>query len=316
MPVSQEILVSENGVSLTVRREDLIDAEIPGNKFRKLKYNLDQARSQGKKLLLTFGGAYSNHIDAVAAAGKRFGLETVGIIRGEELVEKIVENPTLSRAAANGMRLKFVTRAEYKLKNSKAFLDRLEKEFGEFYLLPEGGTNELAVKGCEEILTGDDAKFDYICCAVGTGGTLAGLINSSKAEQMVLGFPILKADLRADISKWTTRINWELIAGYEFGGYGKVDGRLIQFINGQMKQNSLPLDPIYTGKMLFGVMDLISTGYFREGSMILAIHTGGLQGIEGINRQLQIKNLPIIEINDKENFPAGPCDDRTQLFKQ
>lgn len=298
MVTSQDILLPGFGVSLTVRREDLVDPEISGNKLRKLKYNLQQVRHQGKKILLTFGGAYSNHIDAVAAAGKRFGYSTVGIIRGEELVDKIVENPTLSRAAANGMHLKFVSRNDYRQKLTDGFLRALEKEFGDFYLLPEGGTNALAVKGCEEILTNADADFDYICCAVGTGGTLAGLINSTAEGQKVLGFPSLKADLAPDIRRWTSKTNWQLVTGYEFGGYGKIDPKLVAFINQTRKMHLLPLDPIYTGKMFFGVMDMIETGYFPAGSRILAIHTGGLQGIAGANARLQSKNSPLIDIDD------------------
>jgi 1-aminocyclopropane-1-carboxylate deaminase len=219
-------------ISLTVKREDLLHPHISGNKFRKLKYNILEARQQGKTSLLTFGGAFSNHIAATAAAGKEYGFTTIGIIRGEELVNKIGDNPTLAFAQSCGMVLKFVTRDEYRLKTDPQFVEELQEEFGDFYLVPEGGTNALAVKGCEEILTAEDEQFTHICCAVGTGGTLSGLINSAKPNQQVLGFPALKGEgLLDDICKFAPKGNWQLVNDYHFGGYGKVTQELIVFIN-------------------------------------------------------------------------------------
>ncbi|GAA4932337.1 pyridoxal-phosphate dependent enzyme [Algibacter agarivorans] len=289
-------LPKETGVELFIKREDQLHAFVSGNKYRKLKYNLLQAEKSGFKTLLTFGGAFSNHIAAVSSAGNILGFKTIGIIRGEELRDKISENPTLNFAKENGMQFKFVSRGLYRNKTSDDFLNELKNEFGNFYLIPEGGTNSLAIKGCEEILTDNDETFDYICCAVGTGGTISGLINCLKPSQQVLGFPALKGDfLQQDISKFARQTNWKLISDYHFGGYAKINEELVTFINQFKIDFDIPLDPVYTGKMLYGIMDLIEKNYFPKGSKILAIHTGGLQGIDGMNVVLKNKSLPIIE---------------------
>lgn len=280
-------------------REDLLHPYISGNKLRKLKYNLEQAKSENKQTLLTFGGAFSNHILAVAVAGKEQGYKTIGIIRGEELKDKIAENPTLQKARDFGMVFDFVDREIYREKSNPKFINQLAEKFGDFYLIPEGGTNDLAVKGCEEILTATDEKFDYICCAVGTGGTISGLINCSKSSQQVLGFPALRGDfLREDICKFVSKSNWDLITDYHFGGYAKVSEELILFINEFYQKHRVPLDPIYTSKMMFGIMDLINRNYFPENSNILVIHTGGLQGIFGMNNLLKRKKQIQINVYD------------------
>ncbi len=286
-----------NEITLHIKREDLIHPFISGNKFRKLKYNLLQAKAEGKSKLITFGGAFSNHIAAVAYAGKENSLETIGIIRGDELESKISENPTLTFAQNCGMKFEFINREAYKEKTSTSFIEKLKKHHGDFYLVPEGGTNMLAVKGCQEILTPEDTDFTHICCAIGTGGTISGLINSAKPNQKIIGFPALKGDfLSDDIRKFVKYSNWEEQSDYHFGGYAKINEALIRFINDFYKKTNIPLDPIYTGKMMFGIVDLIHKGYFPKGSKILAIHTGGLQGIEGMNRKLKNKNLPLIAI--------------------
>ncbi len=268
---------------------------ISGNKFRKLKYNLVAAKAQNKTKLLTFGGAFSNHIVAVAAAGKEFGFETVGLIRGEELATQIEVNPSLKFARDCGMELEFISRENYRQKNDSALLLHWQKKYGDFYLLPEGGTNDLAIKGCEEILSATD-QYDFICCAVGTGGTISGLINSAQPHQKIIGFPALKGDfLQEDIRNFTHNKNWELNTDYHFGGYGKITPELIRFMNDFNAQHQIPLDPIYTGKMVFGVLDLIQKKYFPKGSRILLIHTGGLQGIRGINAILKQKNQPQLD---------------------
>jgi 1-aminocyclopropane-1-carboxylate deaminase len=285
-----------NGISLEIKREDLLHPFISGNKFRKLKYNLLQAKAENQETVLTFGGAYSNHIAAVAYAGKEQGFKTIGVIRGDELGDKIAENTTLQFAQECGMQFDFVTREAYRLKTEPDFIANLKQKFGSFYLVPEGGTNEYAIKGCEEILTEEDAKFDYVCCAVGTGGTISGIINSALPHQKVLGFPALKGDfLKDEIRKFASKENWELITDYHFGGYGKVNEELIQFINRFYEQTGIPLDPIYTGKMVFGVIDLIQKNYFPNNSKILLIHTGGLQGIQGMNALLKSKKKTIIQ---------------------
>lgn len=288
-----------DNIKLTVKREDLLHPHISGNKFRKLKYNILEAQKQRSSAVLTFGGAFSNHIAATAAAGKEYGFATIGVIRGEELVDKIGDNPTLSFARDCGMVFKFVSRESYRNKTEAAFIKNLKAEFGDFYLVPEGGTNALAVKGCEEILTPEDSVFTHIACAVGTGGTISGIIRSAGEHQRVLGFPALKdAGLLDDICKFAPLGNWELAEDYHFGGYGKINEELILFINDFLDKTGIPLDPVYTGKLFFGVIDLIYKGYFPEGSDILLIHTGGLQGIGGMNRELLRKKLPIIKIRD------------------
>jgi 1-aminocyclopropane-1-carboxylate deaminase len=288
-----------NSISVTIKREDLIHPFVSGNKFRKLKYNLIQAKEEGHHTLLTFGGAYSNHIAAVAYSGKEKGFKTIGIVRGDELRDKIAMNPTLQFAQHNSMEFEFVSREEYRLKSEIAFVENLKRKYGNFYLIPEGGTNEKAIKGCQEILTTEDEQFNYICCSVGTGGTIAGIINSALPHQKVLGFPALKGDfLKDEIRTFVTAThieNWELVTEYHFGGYGKVNQDLVAFINHFYEKNNIPLDPVYNGKMVFGVMDKIANNYFPNNSKILLIHTGGLQGIEGMNTQLKRKQLPIIK---------------------
>lgn len=288
-----------DGIELWIKREDLLHPEVSGNKFRKLKYNLRAAREKNYSRILTFGGAYSNHITATAAAGKLFDFKTIGVIRGEELAfegEKEL-NPSLQFAENCGMHLYYVTREAYRLKENPEFIDSLRSKFGDFYLLPEGGTNRLAIKGCSEILNEKDADFNFICSAVGTGGTLAGLINASKSHQKILGFSALNsAYLSGEIANWVTKNNWQIILKYHFGGYAKVNTDLIEFINNFKKKYKIILDPVYTGKLLFGIFDLVKNNYFPKNSKILAIHTGGLQGIKGMNEKLKSKNLPQIKI--------------------
>lgn len=294
--INQEIKLSKSkNISLFIKREDLLHPEISGNKFRKLKYNIIEAQSNGYTKLLTFGGAFSNHIAAVAMAGKIYDFDTVGVIRGEELRDEISKNPTLSLAQKNGMKFDFVSREVFRQKDTIGFLDELQAQYGDFYLLPEGGTNDLAIKGCEEILLEEDVRFTHVCCAVGTGGTVSGIINSLQAGQKALGFPALKGSfLSDDIRSFVKNTNWELIADYHFGGYGKINEDLIRFLNEFYQTTGIPLDPIYTGKMMFGIYDLIEKGYFPEYSKILAIHTGGLQGIAGMNLLLKRKQLPLL----------------------
>ena len=298
--MNQPIPISfPKSITVFIKREDLIHPFVSGNKFRKLKYNLLQAKVENQNTLLTFGGAFSNHIAAVAFAGKENGFKTVGIIRGEELINQVAENPTLQFAQDCGMHLEFVTREAYRQKTEVEFLENLKTKLGNFYHIPEGGTNELAIKGCGEILTLEDSQFDYIGCAVGTGGTISGIINSATPHQKILGFPALKGDfLQNEIRIFTPKTNWEILTNYHFGGYGKVTPSLIDFINNFYTQTKIPLDPIYTSKMVFGVMDLIEKKYFPENSKILLIHTGGIQGVKGMNLKLKAKKLPLIKFHD------------------
>ena len=296
--INQKILLDlPDGIELFIKREDKLHPIISGNKFRKLKYNIQEAKRLGHTTLLTFGGAFSNHILAVAGAGAEFGFKTIGIIRGEELESKINENPTLAKTQELGMQFHFVSRTAYRDKESSSFISFLCEKFGNFYLVPEGGTNDLAIKGCEEILTSEDKSyFTHIACAVGTGGTISGLINSSTEKQQLIGFSSLKgAFLSEVIRNFVSKTNWSISDAYHFGGYGKVNDELIQFLNSFYSQTSIPLDPVYTGKMVFGVLDLIAKAYFPSNSKILMIHTGGLQGIKGMNFALKNKNKETIQ---------------------
>ncbi len=290
-------ILKEKNIVLGLKREDLIHPLISGNKFRKLKYNVLEAIRLGHDSILTFGGAFSNHILATAAAGKNNNLKTIGIIRGEEIGNKWIDNPTLKLASENGMQFKFVSRESYRNKENSDFLESLKEEFGTFYLVPEGGTNSLAIKGCEEILVDSDSDFEIISVCVGTGGTMAGLINAANNNQRILGFPVLKGDFFQDkLKKLTKKNNWTINSEYHFGGYGKIDENLVRFINEFKEQTNIPLDPVYTGKMMYGLLDMIENDNFVPGTRILAIHTGGLQGIAGMNTVLEKKKLPLLDI--------------------
>jgi 1-aminocyclopropane-1-carboxylate deaminase len=261
----------------------MVDPELGGNKWRKLKYNLEAAQQQNHDTLLTFGGAYSNHIYATAAAGKRLGYQTIGIIRGEQYTEL---NPTLQFASDCGMRLEYVDRETYRQKTSQDFIDKLHKKYGQFFLLPEGGSNVLALKGCAEIINEIDTPFDAVCVACGTGATLAGLISGLSNKQQALGFAVLKgADfLSTDIKSLLLQANinttcsWQVNTAYHFGGYAKTKPALWDFIESFKQDFDIKLDAVYTGKMFYGLFDLIKNGYFEAGTRIVAIHTGGLQG--------------------------------------
>lgn len=266
-------------VQLTVKRLDLIHPQISGNKFFKLKYNLLEAKQQNLNQVLTFGGAYSNHIAATAYAAHYFGFQSIGIIRGEELAKQAF-NPTLQTAQDFGMQLHFVSRAEYRLRHEVEYLQQLKQRYPNTLIIPEGGTNQLAIQGTKEILSADDREnYDVICCAVGTGGTIAGIIESSSDQQHILGFSALKGDfLKHDIQQWTNKTNWSLTDEYCCGGYAKTNSELLQFMQQFEQQYAVPLEQIYTAKMMMGLFDLIQQGYFPVNTRILAIHTGGLQG--------------------------------------
>jgi len=280
--------IEKHDIELFIKREDLTDPYISGNKFRKLKYNLIEAKKGGHHTILTFGGAFSNHIHAVAYAGYKFGFKTIGIIRGEE---KLPLNATLMEATSYGMQLHYISRATYKNKLDSRFNDELKSKFGHYYLVPEGGSNTLAVQGCTEIVDEGLLKFNHICCAAGTGGTLAGIIAGLHGKNKVWGFPALKnagflKEIIADLIlnyNGASYTNWKLILDYHFGGYAKYNWELISFINSFKRKHNIQLDPIYTGKLLFGIYNLVDKGFFDRGDRILAIHTGGLQGIRGFN---------------------------------
>jgi 1-aminocyclopropane-1-carboxylate deaminase len=195
------------------------------------------------------------------------------------------------------MEFEFVSRNDYRLKETEAMKSRLQEKWGDFYEIPEGGTNKLAVKGCAEILKPEDRIFTTICCPVGTGGTLSGLAQSALKHQQILGFPALKQSqfLHEVICTFVKNTNWRLVNEYHFGGYAKINTELIDFINAFKKASGIPLDPIYTGKMMYGIIDMVKKGAIAPGTKVLAIHTGGLQGIRGMNQKLKAKGLPLIQ---------------------
>jgi 1-aminocyclopropane-1-carboxylate deaminase len=277
-------LLDEHRVSLMIKRDDLIHPQISGNKWRKLKYNLEAAQAQGYDTVLTFGGAFSNHIVATAVCASLTGFKSIGVIRGEEAY---ATNPTLSLATEYGMQLHFLSREDYRLKDQPHFLERLSEKFGRCFVIPEGGANALGKKGCEEIVTSLEQGFDYLAVAMGTGTTFLGMLDALRGNTMqVLGLPVIKNfnELDEHLSKHYDIRAYQLIKEYHFGGYAKFTDELITFINEFKEHTGIALDPIYTGKMMYGLFDLISSGYFPIGSKILAVHTGGLQGVKGFNQ--------------------------------
>ncbi|OTG85571.1 1-aminocyclopropane-1-carboxylate deaminase [Acinetobacter sp. ANC 4558] len=271
--------IQYKNIAITIKRLDQVHPAISGNKFFKLKYNFIHAKSLGYQGVITFGGAYSNHIAATAFAAKVFDFKSVGIIRGEELQHKPL-NSTLSFAQQQEMSFLFVSRQQYQLKQTLEFLEKLKKDYPEYYLIPEGGTNRFAILGCQEILnTSDLQNYQTIACAVGTGGTLAGIIESCTEKQKIWGFSALKGHfLHHEIQQYTTKKNWQITDQYCCGGYAKITSELIDFIRYFEKTYGIPLEQIYTGKMFMGIFDLIDQGKLNNQSKILAIHSGGLQG--------------------------------------
>jgi 1-aminocyclopropane-1-carboxylate deaminase/D-cysteine desulfhydrase-like pyridoxal-dependent ACC family enzyme len=285
-------LLDQKQVEVQVLRLDQVHPEVTGNKFYKLRYNLQQALSQNHRHVLTFGGAYSNHIYATAAAAKEEGLASIGIIRGELLD---AQNPTLAFARAAGMTLLGISREHYREKNQAEFLENLRKQFGDFYLIPEGGTNAVAIQGTREILTARHSEFSHILTPIGTGGTFAGIAASLLPHQQLLGISALKGEgIREEM---TDLLNvegiqspgiLEVFTQYHQGGYAKWTTKLIDFIHWFWDAFGIPLDPIYTGKMAFACWDLVEKNYFPPGSRILLIHTGGLQGNRGFTQRTGI----------------------------
>ncbi|GAB3755745.1 1-aminocyclopropane-1-carboxylate deaminase/D-cysteine desulfhydrase [Spirosoma pomorum] len=264
-----------------IKRDDLLHPLVSGNKWRKLKHNLIAAREQDFGTLLTFGGAFSNHLYATAAAGRVFGFRTVGVVRGDELADR-PRNPTLAFCEAAGMQLHFVSRNAYGQKDDPAFIADLQHRFGPCYVVPEGGTNELAVQGTAEIIPELIQQLgkapDYVCCAVGTGGTVLGLMQSAPEPTTVLGFLALKAPDFALPGQPSDAARFQLMTDYHFGGYARTTPALLDFIRTFEKRNSIRLEQVYTGKLLFGIYDLARQGYFPDGATVVAVHTGGLQG--------------------------------------
>ncbi|WP_442946888.1 1-aminocyclopropane-1-carboxylate deaminase/D-cysteine desulfhydrase [Nostoc sp. CMAA1605] len=298
-PPTQKInseIFTRAGVELSVLRLDLMHPLVNGNKWFKLKYNLLTANAQNYTTILTFGGAYSNHIYATAAAGNLLGFRTIGVIRGEE---RLPLNPTLSFAVEQGMQLVYIDRETYRQRHTPELQAWLRQRFGEAFIIPEGGCNLDGVRGCTEILAEVNEIFDTVCVACGTATTLAGLTLALKPKQRSLGFPVLKNGdfLSQDITNlltqyhasglpipFTTPASWELVCDYHFGGYAKVNDELFSFSDEFTRTYGIPLDYVYTAKMFYGVIDMIQKGCF-VGDRLLLIHTGGLQG------NLSMKNI-------------------------
>jgi 1-aminocyclopropane-1-carboxylate deaminase len=283
LPSPVEVLDDERlaaaGVRVMLKRDDLIHPDLPGNKWRKLKYNLQAGQAAGASRLLTFGGAYSNHIRAVAAAGALFGFATVGVIRGEAHDPL---NPSLRFAVDHGMQLTYLDRQTYRRKTEPAVIDGLRDQFGDFYLVPEGGSNALAVRGCTELVEEITEDFDVICCAVGTGGTLAGIAAGLAPHQRAIGLSSLKggsflsddvAALQHDALGEVTG-NWEIETGYHFGGYAKSKPELVAFVDDFEARHGVRLDWVYVAKMMYGVFDLVQRGRFATGTRVVVVITG------------------------------------------
>lgn len=282
-------------VELYIKREDLVHPSISGNKFWKLYYNIIQYLELKKSspLFITFGGAFSNHIAAVSALGNELNIPTIGIIRGEELQNAITQNPTFKQAQQNRMQLRFVTREDYR--NQNILTKQLQIEFPNALIIPEGGSNDTAINGIQYMLNEQTKDFDYLCCAVGTGGTISGLSKFAEQHQKVIGIKVVKDDsLEKLITNWSKKNNFNLKEAFQ-AKYGKIIEDNIRFINQFYQDYNIPLDPIYTGKMMEKLLALIDENYFKKGSRILAFHTGGLQGISGANDWLKKKNKLLIE---------------------
>ncbi len=289
----------ESKVRLFIKREDLTHPEISGNKYWKMFYNVKKylEKEVSERKIITFGGAFSNHIAAAAALGNEFGIKTLGVIRGNELEDSWQENPTLFSAHQNGMSFRFVTRETYRYK--ERLMAELQEEFPESLVVPEGGTNENAVEGIQYMLTDETKDFDYICSAVGTGGTVSGLSKFAQPHQKIIGFKAVKDNsLENRIKNLSKKDNFTLVDASD-GGFGKITDENVRFINEFYQYFGIVLEPVYTGKMLRKIFEMIEDDYFPANSKILAFHTGGLQGIVGANEMLKKKNRNLILLHDK-----------------
>ncbi|MFI8994466.1 1-aminocyclopropane-1-carboxylate deaminase/D-cysteine desulfhydrase [Streptomyces sp. NPDC053542] len=276
---------ARRGVRLLLKRDDLIHPDLPGNKWRKLEPNLRAAAAAGDRTLLTFGGAYSNHLRATAAAGRLLGLATIGVVRGEELAGRPL-NPSLARCAADGMRLHFLDRARYRRKDDPELLDALRARFGPYRLVPEGGSNALAARGCAALGHELAGAADVVAVACGTGGTLAGLAAGLAPGQRALGFPVLKGGpgpghfLEADVLRLQEaafggrRGDWRLETAFHCGGYARSTPALDAFAADFEARHGLPLERVYVAKMLLGLTTRTEEGAFAPGTTVAAVVTG------------------------------------------
>jgi 1-aminocyclopropane-1-carboxylate deaminase len=279
-------LLDEKQITFYVHHSDAGPFALRGNKWHKLKYNLLEAHRLGMDTLLTFGGAWSNHIAATACAAKLYGFKSIGIIRGEETLPL---NKTLREAIENGMAIHYENRTSYRLKDSGSYLQSLIKNFGNFYLIPEGGSNPPGMKGCASMIEELDFPFDIICCPCGTGTTLAGYISALKQGQQAIGFSVLKNGgfLNEKIGGMLKEAgclstHWLMMEKYHFGGYAKSTDELKKFISDFERDHGIKTEPVYSGKMFFGLFEMIKNDFFKPRTILLAIHTGGLQYLSEI----------------------------------
>jgi len=274
-------LFDEKGIKVFIKRDDLIHPIISGNKWRKLKYILKQAQAEGKNHLFTFGGAYSNHLLATAAAAAKFGFKATGIVRGEE-----VSNDSLFLCRLHGMTLQFTDRESYR--DKPALFAKYFADDPDAFFINEGGASPEGAKGCSELITELTEPYHHIFCACGTGTTAAGIINGIQQRGLATQFhavPVFKNGdfIKHEIDQYlSTPADYQLHTGYHFGGYGKVDEPLIQFIKQFVAETGILIEPIYTGKMLYAIYDLAAKNHFAPGSSILAIHSGGIWGLLGM----------------------------------
>jgi len=280
------------GVSIYVKRDDLLHPEFGGNKWRKLKYNLQACCQQQASGILTFGGAYSNHLLATAAAGAASGIPTIGIVRGEPAS---ADNPTLRRASALGMQLQWVDRATYRQRHSATYWQDLRARYGEVYIVPEGGSNVRALAGVAELVVEMRAqlpRFDVICCPVGSGGTLAGIVGALAGAETAMGISVLRGadylvrEVERLLGVPDLRGRWQINDTYHCGGYARVTRDLVRFCDDFAAHHGIPLEPIYSGKMMYGIFDLISRRRWPPETVLVALHTGGLQGLAGMENRL------------------------------
>lgn len=290
-------LFKQKGVEVYLQREDLIHPIISGNKWRKLRFNVEKAQQLGKSSILTFGGVHSNHLHATAEACKLGKIKAIGIVRGEN-----ISSQTLLDCEKAGMELHFVSREVYQLKESKEYLNDLYEEFDYPFIIPQGGDNYYGTLGCMEILKANNLNPDFVFVAAGTGNTTAGILLSSDDTQQIFSIPVLKGDFMHDEIKNSLQNflqnkeitheyleNLNILDQYHFGGFAKFIPELTEFISDFYANHQIKLDPIYTGKMMFALYDQIKQDKIPPGSKVLAIHTGGLQGISGFEKRYKLK---------------------------
>jgi 1-aminocyclopropane-1-carboxylate deaminase len=281
--------IDYNGYQIGILRLDLIHPEISGNKWFKLKYNLQQVKKVNKTTVITFGGAFSNHIAAAAFACKLEGIKSIGIIRGEETS---ATNPTLSSAKKNGMELLFVSRTEYSQRNDGGYIQRLRHMYPEAFIIPEGGNNLLGEKGCEEILTIETNPYTYIFCAHGTGTTYRGISKSLQPYQVLNVINVLNFEAT------TAEPQTSIFNNYHFGGYAKHSDELLEFKKWFEQTYHIELDYVYTAKLFFAAFDMMKQEKLEKQKSILLIHCGGLQGNEGYEKRYNLN--PKRQVNDPQ----------------